>query len=125
MQPAMRPLHIVICGLSPSTKFFHIISKTARFSKKVTEYKMCVLIFSTTFVRNISHSKKKWPRYDKNVHWSPCTVPFILVRFELNLNLLDRFSKNPQIPNFMKIRPVGAKLFHADGWTERRTDRRS
>jgi len=25
------------------------------------------------------------------------------------------FSKNPQISNFMKIRPVGAKLFHADG----------
>ena len=29
------------------------------------------------------------------------------------------FRKNPQIPNFMKIRPVGAELFHADGWTDR------
>ena len=28
------------------------------------------------------------------------------------------FSKNPQMSNFMKIRPVGAELFHAD----RRTD---
>ena len=27
--------------------------------------------------------------------------------------------KNPQIPNFMKIRPVGLELFHADGQTER------
>jgi hypothetical protein len=27
---------------------------------------------------------------------------------------LDRFSKNTQIPNFMKIRPVGSDLFHAD-----------
>jgi len=27
-------------------------------------------------------------------------------------------KKNPQIQNFMKIRPVGAELFHAD----RRTD---
>ena len=26
---------------------------------------MCVLIFSTTLVRNISHSKKKWARYDQ------------------------------------------------------------
>ena len=25
----------------------------------VTEHKMCVLIFSATFIRNISHSKKK------------------------------------------------------------------
>jgi len=32
----------------------------------------------------------------------------------LNLNLLYIFSKNTQIPNFMKIRPVRADLFHAD-----------
>ena len=35
------------------------------FRKKVTEYKMCVLIFSTNFVWNISHTKKKWARCDK------------------------------------------------------------
>jgi hypothetical protein len=32
------------------------------------------------------------------------------------------FSKNIQIPNFMEIRPVGPEMFHADGWTDRRTD---
>jgi hypothetical protein len=26
--------------------------------------------------------------------------------------------ENPQISNFMKIRPVGVELFHADGWTD-------
>jgi hypothetical protein len=36
----------------------------------------------------------------------------------LNLNYLDRFSKNTKIQNFMKIRPFGAKLFHADGQTD-------
>ena len=30
----------------------------------------------------------------------------------------DRFSKNPTISSFMKIRPVGAE-FHADGETDR------
>jgi len=28
------------------------------------------------------------------------------------------FGKNPQISNFMKIRPVGAELFRADGRTD-------
>ena len=29
------------------------------------------------------------------------------------------FSKNAQISNFMKIQPVGAELFDADGQTDR------
>ena len=33
--------------------------------------------------------------------------------------MLDRFSKKAQISNFVKIRPVGAELFHADGQTDR------
>ena len=53
----------------------------------------------------------------KNIYWSPCKVPIILVRFLMNLNF-DRVLKNTQMLNFVKIRPVGAG--HTDGrWTDR------
>jgi hypothetical protein len=35
------------------------------------------------------------------------------------------FEKNPQTSIFMKIRPVGAELFHADRQTDGRTDGRT
>jgi hypothetical protein len=56
----------------------------------------------------------------KNIYYSSCKVPFILIRFQWNFSILDTFSKNPQISNFMKIRPAGAELFHGDGRPERR-----
>ena len=33
------------------------------------------------------------------------------------------FKKNIEILNFIKVRPVGAEVFHEDGQTDRRTDR--
>ena len=48
----------------------------------VTEHKMCALIFSTTFVRTVSCSKKNSARYDQTVHAvcrSSCEVPLLLL----------------------------------------------
>jgi hypothetical protein len=47
-----------------------------------------------------------------NAHRSSRKVPVIRVRFEWNLNFLDILSKNAQMSNFMKIRPLGTELFH-------------
>jgi len=41
-------------------------------------------------------------------------VPVTLVRFEWNLNFLNRFLTNPQISSSIKICPVEAELFNAD-----------
>jgi len=43
----------------------------------------------------------------------------------MELNFLNRFSENPQISNFMKIRTLGAELFHADGRTDRHDEANS
>ena len=64
-QHAMRMRRIVICGLSDYTGFFHISHKMHDFRIRVIQHKMCVLIFSTALVRNISPSTKKWERYDQ------------------------------------------------------------
>jgi hypothetical protein len=58
----------------------------------------------------------------KNIHRSSWKVPVILARFWRNLEILDRFSKTAQIPNFMKIHPVGAELFHVVKWTDRQRE---
>ena len=55
-----------------------------------------------------------------NVCWSSCKVPVILVRFWRDLHFLDRFWKNLQASNFMKIRPVGPEMLPCG-----RTDRLS
>ena len=60
IQHAMRMRLILSSVACPALLYF------CRFSyerndfrkKKVTEHKMCVLIFSTAYVGNISHSKK-------------------------------------------------------------------
>ena len=75
---------------------------------------MCVFIFSTTFVQNISLSRKKRDIV-KNVEMCSSKEPVILVGFSWNLNFLGGSSKKFQVLNLIKIRPLGEELFHADG----------
>jgi hypothetical protein len=98
--------------------FPYYFIKDMIFEKKSFKQKMPVLIFYTTFVRNVTYSKKNWTGYDQNLHCFSYKVPVIVVRFSWNLNFLDRFSRNTQISDLMKIRPVSAELFHADGRTD-------
>ena len=83
----------------------HYLISAKIFFLTAIEYKMFVLIFSRTFDRNDIVLHVKYPLFvsDFNETWV----------------FLERFSKNIHIPNLMKIRPVGAKLFHADGQRDR------
>ena len=56
---------------------------------------------------------------------SSCKLPVILVRFQWNLNFLNRCRKYAQISNFIKSFPVGAELFYAIGRTDRQTERQA
>ena len=108
------------CHPWPATLYnFHIILYPARYSKKVTKHKMRVLIWFTTLVRKISRSKNERDTI-KNVYCSSCKVPFILVRFLIKL-LIERFCKNPEISHFIKVHPVVAELFYANGRTDEQT----
>ena len=65
IQHAIRMRHIVtsfVASLTPP-HFSTLSHKRYDFRKNVTEHKMCVLIFSTIFVWNISHCKNNSVRY--------------------------------------------------------------
>jgi hypothetical protein len=56
----------------PGVPYFSTRSdKRHDFRRKVTEHKMCVVIFSTNFLCNISRSNKNYARYHK------CTEVFM------------------------------------------------
>ena len=63
MQRACTLLSSVACLL-----YSTFLIKGTIFVGGVVEHKICVLIFSTTFVWNVSHSKKNWVRYDQNMY---------------------------------------------------------
>jgi hypothetical protein len=46
---------------------------------------------------------------------------FLVTVFQRNLCFLDRSSRKAQLSSFIKIRPVGADLFHADEKTDGQT----
>jgi len=122
MQSACTLLYCQLWPVQLNSIFSHYLINGTIFRKRVIEHEMCVLSFSTTFVWNISHSKKNPARYNVNVHSSSCMVPVILVRFWWNMNFLNRFSKYTQISNFMKICPVGTELLHVDRQMDRCAD---
>jgi hypothetical protein len=83
--------------------------------KKVTEYNMCVFIFSAILLEMLLILGIIKRDLITNVCWSSCKVLLILVGFKLNLKFSRQIFENTQISNLMKICSVGAELFHGTG----------
>ena len=102
-------------------QYFSTLShKQHEFLKTATEHKMCVLIFYTAFVLSISNSKKNnRARYDKKLKsvfmYSARYSCKILMKLEFSRQIFEK--KKSEISNCIRICPVGAELFHADGQT--------
>ena len=88
------------------------------FHKQVTEHKMCFLIFSTILSETFLILRRNERDVIKNLCWSSCEAPLFLSYFHETWILSANFRKDTQISNFIKIRPVGAELFLADGRTD-------
>jgi hypothetical protein len=118
--------HFVICGLSGSTIPFHIISKTAWFSKKRIEQKICDCIFSTNLSVTFLILRRTEKDMTINIYWSSCNVRTLYsCRILMKLEHCRHIFENIQISNFMKLPPLEAEFFHADGWLDRQTDRQT
>ena len=87
------PYCVVFCGLFRSTIISILSHERHAFRKNVTERKICVAIFFTTSVWNISHYKKNWAIYNHNVLKFSREVPALLVRFQCKLNFSSQMFK--------------------------------
>jgi hypothetical protein len=76
------------------------------------------------FIKNLL-CNLPWQSLGAFAKFPKATVSFIVSVRPSVLNFLDRFSKNPQISNFIKIRPVAAELLRADGQTDRHDEAKS
>jgi hypothetical protein len=81
-------------------------------------HKLCVLVFFSNFCRSTFLILRRIRRdIIVNVHWVGMQSVRCYCRFLMELEFSRQIFQNIWISDFMKIRPLGAELFHADRQT--------
>jgi hypothetical protein len=86
------------------------------FSEKLLNIK-CVLIFSATFIRDISHSKKNSRTYCPSYMYIDLRVKYPLFLSDF----LDKFRKILEYKILWKSVTWEPSSMRTDGWTDRQT----
>jgi hypothetical protein len=114
-QHAKRMLSTVSLACMVMPYVFTLSHKRLFFGKDYRT-KICVLIFCTNLFATFSTLRRTERDIVKHSTRLNVEYPKFLSDFQ-GTWLSDRVSRNNQIPNFMKICPIGAKLLHADTQT--------
>jgi len=112
MQHAMYMRHILSSVACPALQYFSTLShKWHDFRKKKLYWIWNVyLIFYTIFIWNMSHSKKKWARYDTKCVLASCEVPLFLSYFNETWIFRQNFEQFSNI-KFLENPFVGSRVF--------------
>jgi hypothetical protein len=113
---ANAPYFIAVCGLSGSATFFHIISLKERPSEKKSYWTQNVC-FDCLYYFSLNHFSFSEELCEIYINTGHVKYPLLLSCSNETYFFFDILSKNNQITNFIKFRPVGAGLFHAVGRT--------
>ena len=97
IQHAMRMRRVILSPVAFPTLHFSTLShKRHGLRVKGIEHTMCVLIFSTTFVWNISHAKKNSARFCHKCSnfctWNARYSCQILIKSEFSVHVLKKYS---------------------------------
>jgi hypothetical protein len=119
----MRPIVLSSAAYLAVPRFSTLSHKRHDFWENVNEHAICASIFSTALSQTFLIARRIERDAIKNLHWSSFKVHRITCQTLKKLTFVGRILKNAQTPNFMKIRPIEAKLFHADRRRDALTDR--
>ena len=102
--------------------FSTLSHKLQGFRKRVIEHEMCVWIFSIVLSETFLILRRTERDIITNIGTCSSKVTVILCQILKRNLFLNRFAKNTQILNLIKIGPVGSELLHADRQTDRLAD---